>query len=206
MKKLVLFVFAMLYTTVSFAVANIVMPDLRMVSVVSERAESNNIIQHSVTNSISKFSANIRGALIKTGNFRVVDTLNESSENNYLLVGEINYIGENEDSYPITDTNNITKQYVVEVEADFKLVRVKDNVIMANFSATGSSSDVKIISSDNKSDTGWHHNIGALVQSASINLTSNVVDEMNTEYNFMITNEKKSKAESVVVTDVKVYN
>ena len=43
-----------------------------------------------------------------------------------------------------------TKQYVVEVEADFKLVRVKDNVIMANFSATGSSSDVKIISSDNK--------------------------------------------------------
>ncbi len=206
MKKLVLFVLAMLYTTTSFAIANIVMPDLKMAGVISESGESNTILQHSVTNSISKFSANIRGALIKTGNFRVVDILNESNENNYLLVGEINYIGENEDSYPIKDTNNLTKQYVVEVEADFKLVRVKDNVIMANFSATGSSSDVKIVSSVNKSDTGWHHNIGALVQNASIDLASNVVDEMNTQYNFMITNEKKSKSESVVVTDVKVYN
>jgi hypothetical protein len=112
MKKLVLFVLAMLYTTTSFAIANIVMPDLKMAGVISESGESNTILQHSVTNSISKFSANIRDALI----------------------------------------------------------------------------------------------IGALVQNASIDLASNVVDEMNTQYNFMITNEKKSKSESVVVTDVKVYN
>lgn len=206
MNKIALLVLAMLYTTASFAVANIVMPDLKMASVISNNAESNNMIQHSVTNSISKFSANIRGALIKTGNFRVVDALNESSENNYLLVGEINYIGENEDRYPIKDTNNIIKQYVVEVQADFKLIRVKDSVIMANFGVAGSGSDVKIVSSVNNSDTQLHHNIGVLVQKASIDLATNVVNEMNTQYNFMITNEIKLKAESVVIRDVKVYN
>ena len=207
MNKLVFFILITLYTATSFAVANIVMPDMKIASIIggSEGVESTNT-RLRVTNSMPKFSANIRGALIKTGNYRVVDILNESSENNYLLVGEISYIGENEDSYLIKDTNSTTKQYVVEVAGDFKLVRVKDNVIMANFSATGSSSDVKIVSSVNKSNSQWHHNIGALVQNASINLASNVVDEMNTQYNFIISSENKSNAESVVVTDVKVYN
>ncbi len=207
MNKLVFFILITLYAATSFAVANIVMPDMKIASIIggSEGVESTNI-RRRVTNSMPKFSANIRGALIKTGNYRVVDSLNESSENNYLLVGEISYIGENEDSYLIKDTNSTTKQYVVEVAGDFKLVRVKDNVIMANFSATGSSSDVKIVSSFNKSNSQWHHNIGALVQNASINLASNVVDEMNTQYNFIISSENKSNAESVVVTDVKVYN
>ncbi|MBP9742429.1 MAG: hypothetical protein KBD37_03630 [Burkholderiales bacterium] len=198
-----------------------------------------------VEQSVSKFSADIRGALIKTGQFKVLnikvaapdiaidsdktivstlsvddetdlpeksflDSSNQalliSQKNNpdteYYLLGVINYIGENEDSYPLKGTSNLTKQYVIEVEADFKLVRARDHALMASFSATGSAHDIKIVSS-NKGQT-WHHNIGKLVSTASKDLASDVVDEIESQFNFMLLNHQQ--AESDIVTDVQVYS
>ena len=208
MYKLTFFILAITYGAFANALATIVVPDLKVLS----SASGNNIdesdsvqINQAVIKTLPKFSAAIRGALIKTNQFKVVEASAESSVVNYYLLGEINYIGQNEDSYPIKDTDNVSKQFSIEVEADFKLVRTKDNVIMANFSANGSSNDVKIVSNVNKSDAVWHHNIGKLVQEASADLASNVSDEMLDELNLTLDNEKKSQPESVVVTDVKVY-
>lgn len=207
---------------------------------------SNPEVIKDVAKTVSKFTADIRGALIKTKQFKVINvkvaanniaygsdktivsTLSVDDEHDipessflddsnqallatqksnpnteYYLVGVINYIGENEDSYPIKGTNNLTKQYTVEVEADFKLVRTKDKAIMASFSATGSAHDVKIVSSSNKAQK-WHHNIGKLVSVASKDLASSVVDEMESQFNFMLLNH--TTPESDIVTDVQVYN
>lgn len=198
-----------------------------------------------VEQGVSKFSADIRGALIKTGQFKVInvkiaakdiaidsdktivstlsvddetdlpeksflDSSNQallvSQQDNpnteYYLLGVINYIGENEDSYPLKGTSNLTKQYAIEVEADFKLVRARDHAIMASFSATGSAHDVKIVSST-KGQT-WHHNIGKLVSIASKDLATDVVDELESQFNFMLLNHQQ--AESAIVTDVQVYS
>ena len=211
MKKFIFFSLFIFYTATASELATIVMPDITVASLVNSNTSESDILQLIEPNDIAttpKLTADIIGALIKTDNFRIIQSLDDEESaiesNVYYLLGTLNYVGENEDSYPIKATNNITKRYMIEVEADFKLVRVKDNVIMANFSATGSSSDVKIVAA--KSDSVWHHNIGKLVQRASINLANNVVNEMVNQFNFTLNNERKTKGESVVVSDVKVYN
>jgi hypothetical protein len=240
--KIIFFILATIYSIVATALPTIAMPDMT----VDSSADTETLqLKQAIVKTVPKFSADIRGALIKTGEFKVIDVkpvnlpsnivalqaesgLNPESSTtesahvskvadnkasakiatDYYLLGEINYIGENEDSYPIKQTNNMTKQYVVEVEADFKLVRASDNTIMASFSATGRASDVKIVSTVNQLNSVWHHNIGKLVASASKDLASNVVDEMQSQFNFTVNNEEKVRkaGESVVVTDVKVYN
>lgn len=248
------------------AIPTIGMPDLTMEqqSTMSQNTDDQQLTK-SVMKTMPKFSAEIRGALIKTGQFKVIDVdssdipefeefesanvesmvlaseIGESKsiesksiessasvntlanhiqtsnkinkrqikpKTDYYLIGVISYVGENEDSYPIKQTDNMTKQYVIEVTAEFKLIRVSDKTVMASFSSNGKASDVKIVSTSDKENRVWHHNIGKLVNSASKELANNVVEEMESQFNFTILNEEKAKKanESIVVTDVKVYN
>ena len=245
---------AIFYTASTLAMPTISMPDMTVETPVTNAVGVNDSqISTAVVKTLPKFSADIRGALIKSGQFKVIDvstppalaapnlvpvenTPTESVEiysletqvtesmpfsqiaeklivnnskqrdSDYYLIGQINYIGENEDSYAIKETTNMTKQYIIDVAAEFKLVRGKDNSIMANFSSSGSARDVKIISSQNKQV--WHHNIGKLISMASKDLANNVVNEMESQFNFTLQNEERDKKshESIVVTDVKVYN
>ena len=241
---------AMFYTASVLAMPTISMPEM---TIEAQATKSTDVevqqINNIVVKTVPKFTADIRGALIKSGKFKVIDmsapalvapdispiesSLVESEEiftlesgvteslslspiaqkilvkkpeTDYYLIGQINYIGENEDSYPIKQTNNMTKQFFIEVAAEFKLVRSNDNSIMANFSSSGRASDVKIVTT--QSQQVWHHNIGKLVSAASKDLAINVVNEMESQFNFTIQNEEKDKKahESIVVTDVKVYN
>ncbi|MFN7094171.1 MAG: hypothetical protein ACK4M7_02295, partial [Burkholderiales bacterium] len=126
----------------------------------------------------------------------------------YYLVGVINEITEGEDSFPLKNTVNLTKQYYVEVAADFKLVRAKDNALMAAFSTTGRAKDVKIVSLDNMLNTTWHHNVGQLVSEASKDLANNVVSTMLAQFSYTLKTEDQTESikKPEVVTDVKVYN
>jgi hypothetical protein len=126
----------------------------------------------------------------------------------YYLVGIINEITEGEDSFPLKNTVNLTKQYYVEVAATFKLVRAKDNALMAAFSTTGRAKDVKIVSLDNMVNTTWHHNVGQLVSEASKDLANNVVSTMLAQFSYTLKTEDQTESikKPEVVTDVKVYN
>lgn len=126
----------------------------------------------------------------------------------YYLLGEINYVGENEDSHSLKQTDNLTKQYVLEVSAEFKLVRASDKVVMAAFTANGRANDVKIVSTTNIGHNKWHHDIGRVVNQAAKDLASDVLQQMQAQFKFtQDTEEKERKAkEPIVVTDVKVYN
>ena len=266
-RKILLMCVGVLIATGTHALPSITMPDLVIAKqTVSDADVDNPDIAKNVLKSVPKFSAEIRGALVKSGQFKVINAktladkiayaddqsseskllpaieskitvesklvesllaLNPKVQNglesyantllkqqqlnpstDYYLIGVVDYIGENEDSYPLKKTNNVTKQYVIEVAASFKLLRAKDKAVMASFSATGRANDVKIVSTENEQYALWHHNIGRLVVAASKDLASQVVSEMASQFNFTLANEEKDKkaSESVVVTDVKVYN
>lgn len=260
MKRIVLCLL-LLSSGIAFAIPTISVQDLTVEKEVQVDPTDPTVMK-TIVKTMPKFTSDIRGSLIKSGQFKVINvrtladnlayahdidvespilipesgvkaessTKVESSiqiesgipesattpllkqqavnpATEYYLVGVINYIGENEDSHPIKSTNNMTKQYVVEVTADFKLIRAKDKAIMASFSASGRSNDVRIISSENLQNTAWHHNVGKLVSETSKDLASNVLTEMQTQFNFTIQNEEKDRKanEPVVVTDVKEY-
>ncbi len=151
---------------------------------------------------------NVNANLVKGSSILWAQNIIADTNTDYYLIGDVNYIGENEDSYPIKNTDNMTKQYVVEVGAEFKLVRKSDHAVVAAFTATGSGHDVKIVSTTNLQNQAWHHDIGKIVSSASKDLATNVLDQMQTQFKFTLDNEEKVRksSESVVITDVKVYD
>lgn len=162
-----------------------------------------------VTNGISNQAYTINMKLVKSADRALLwqQQTKVNTATDYYLVGIISSINENEDSYPIKGTDNMTKQYFVEVAADFKLVRARDKTIMASFSATGRGSDVKIVSQKNLANTAWHHNVGKISQDAALDLAQNVVSQLQDQFGFMQGVEQKAIDESKVnvVTDVKEY-
>lgn len=223
-KYLVLFLLSI--SSMVFAIPTIMVPNLKMDydAVNADKMNTTNV-NGVVYKKIPKFSSNIRGALISSGKFKVLNTkklpdisasvapvveshvsLDENA--NYYLVGSVYYVDENEDSYPIEKTDNISMVYSFEVGANFKLVRAKDNVIMASFSANGIGRDTKIINSQKMTQTKWHHNYAKITEEANTDLAKNVLTQMLEQFNFVNDNEQKEREENEpkVVTDVKVYN
>lgn len=273
MRKLCAGVMCFGFIGLANALPTIAMPDLIMnqsatVPVPLKNFSENNVMALPITikQNMPQFSADIRGGLINSGRFKVINiknvkinnakTLNDMlnqlsalnttqvfnvanqlgnantyptamlkpvesgnhvesivSSNNinadnaeYYLLGTINDVSQNEDSYPIKDTTNMTKQYFVAVSGDFKLVRAKDNVIVASFSSTGEAHDVKLVAINANQNIKWHHNTGALVSEAAKNLAANVVTQVIRQFAMTTKQDELNTAKPDVVTDVKTYN
>ena len=76
-------------------------------------------------------------ARIRKGEFRGAD---------YVLFGIVSSIDFTEGIHPVQGTNSVTRQYGLQLLADFSLINTKTLEISAAFSAQGEGNDTKIIS------------------------------------------------------------
>ena len=129
-------------------------------------------------------------------------TTKASTLPNYILLGSIVALTEDENINPVKDTDKTTKQHNIDIAADYTLINTSDDSIMASFTAHGHGSDVKIL-------TNGHHsqiqksNVPLLIKSASKDLAQDVLQQLEEQLNISRTTYDN---ESKVITDVKVYN
>lgn len=189
-------------------------------------------------NRLPGFNADVRGAIISSGQFMVVrmpkqDTIwrgntqtvldlvknsptnvskstasssipsNSSKRNmpDYILLGKVSSITQNEDTTPVKYTDKNTNQYNIDIAVDYKLIKTSDDSIMASFTAYGHASDVKILTVGNTTQVQTH-NIPRLMQIASKSLGADVITQLNEQ--FGISSENYDNG-SKVITDVKIY-
>lgn len=201
------------------------------------------IITKQFKNQLPGFNADVRGAIISSGQFKVVrmpkqdsiwngntqpvldlvknssatsasntaskpvagnSVTNNSAKGNmpdYILLGKVSAITQNEDTTPVKYTDKNTNQYNIDIAVDYKLIKTSDDSIMASFTAYGHASDVKILTVGNTSQVQTH-NIPLLMQTASKSLGADVISQLGTQ--FGISSENYDNG-SRVITDVKVY-
>lgn len=201
-----------------------------------------NAIAKQVKYKLPGFNADVRGAVINTGKFKVVrmpkqDTIwrgnpqtvlnlvkastpaNNTDEDksdtdkdqakpakkgmpDYILLGKVSAITQDEDTMPVKETDRYTTQYNIDIAVDYKLIKTSDDSIMASFTAYAHANDVKILTNGaaNQKQT---HNIVKLIGEASKSLGDDVVNQLNGQFNLSSENYDNG---SKVVTDVKVYN
>ena len=120
----------------------------------------------------------------------------------YILLGQVVAITENENINPIKDTDKTTKQYNIDIVADYSLINTTDDSIMASFTAIGHSSDVKILTRGSNEQV-QKSNIPSLIKSASKDLASDVLQQLEEQLKI---SRQTYDNESKVITDVKIYN
>ena len=191
------------------------------------------VISKQVRNQLPGFNADVRGAIIGSGQFKVVrmpkqDSIwngntnqvqnmvqanskaasgtvsSKSAKGNlpdYILLGQVSSITQNEDTTPVKYTDKNTNQYNVDIAVDYKLIKTSDNSIMASFTAYGHANDVKILTAGNTTQVQTH-NIPLLIKTASKNLGADVLSQLQSQFGLSSENYDNG---SKVITDVKVY-
>ncbi|HLX53919.1 MAG TPA: hypothetical protein VKR58_08255 [Aquella sp.] len=145
------------------------------------------------------FNADVRGAIINSGRFRVVKMANMPD---YILLGQVSAISQNEDSMPVKETDRYTTSYNIDIAVDYKLIKTSDKSIMAAFTAYGHANDVKILTNGGAAYQKQTHNIPMLIQTASKALGDDVLSQLSNQFN--ISSENYANG-SKVITDVKIY-
>jgi hypothetical protein len=121
---------------------------------------------------------------------------------NYILLGSIVTITEDENINPVKDTDKNTKQHNIDIAADYTLINTSDDSIMASFTAHGHSSDVKILTKGSYAQI-QKSNVPLLIKSASKDLAEDVLQQLEAQLNV---SKKTYGNESKVISDVKVYS
>ncbi|GHT84534.1 hypothetical protein FACS1894116_05310 [Betaproteobacteria bacterium] len=115
---------------------------------------------------LRKFTGDIKGEIVKSGYFRVVQGKPFTAKNteklydiiarirqgnypgaDYVLFGTVSSIQFREEANPIDHTDTVSHTLSLELVADFSLISTKNYEIKASFSATGAGQDVKLLSS-----------------------------------------------------------
>jgi hypothetical protein len=120
----------------------------------------------------------------------------------YILLGEVSAITQNQDFTPIKDTDKSTNQYNIDIAVDYKLIKTSDDSVMASFTAYGHANDVKILTNGSTAQVQTH-NVPLLIKTASKNLGTDVITQLNEQFG---TSSENYNNGSKVVTEVKVYN
>lgn len=192
------------------------------------------------------FNADVRGAIINSGRFRVVkmpkqdtiwrgnpqtvlnqikvsptapktdadvDTSEESAGAakvvaktpkgmpDYILLGQVSAITQDEDTMPVKETDRYTTSYNIDIAVDYKLIKTSDKSIMAAFTAYGHGNDVKILTKG-AAYQKQNHNIPLLIQTASKALGDDVLKQLSDQFNISSENYDNG---AKVITDVKIY-
>ena len=145
----------------------------------------------SPTNTVSTESQmTLGGATINVG----------SNMPDYVLVGTIAAVTQDENIEPIQDTNKTTAQYNIDISVDYQVISTKDKAVIASFNAYGHASDVKILNDDKARLQKQNHNIPLLINQASKDLADNVVGQLKQQFGVSI---KTYNIESI--SNLKVY-
>jgi curli biogenesis system outer membrane secretion channel CsgG len=115
---------------------------------------------------LRKFTGDIKGEMLKSGYFRVVQGKPFTAKNteklydiiarirqgnypgaDYVLFGTISSIQFRQEANPIDHTDTVSHTLSLELVADFSLISTKNYEVKASFSATGTGQDVKLMSS-----------------------------------------------------------
>lgn len=116
-------------------------------------------------NELRKFVADVRGALLKSGRYRIMQAKNIPAKENdklqdilfrikqghfqgadYVLFGSISSLEMREESNPVINTNSFSNSLSLDVVVEFNLVNTKTHEIKAAFSAQGNGQDSRLIS------------------------------------------------------------
>lgn len=219
----------------SLGVTNIVIPPAYTnTSTFVSSDGSNNTDQNTslkVQKQLSSFSDQIRGSIIQSKLFKVVDVSNnnairqytsiDSTESNtkagsklkkassisagvpdYLLIGSLSAINAGEEINPIAGTNKYSNIYSIDLAVDYKLVRTDDSTIVSAFTASGHSGDVKIM--NNTYDQVITHNYALLIKQVGNDLAQDVMSNLNNQIGggkLYLSNPESSAQ----ITDFKTY-
>jgi curli biogenesis system outer membrane secretion channel CsgG len=115
---------------------------------------------------LRKFTADIKGEMLKSGFFRVVQGKPFTAKNteklydiiariksgqypgaDYVLFGTVSNIEFRQEANPLDNTNTVSHTLSLELVSDFSLINTKTYEVKASFSATGEGQDTKLISS-----------------------------------------------------------
>ncbi|AUR50904.1 hypothetical protein [Aquella oligotrophica] len=171
------------------------------------------VTQTELKQQISTFSAQIRGKIIQSKHFNVIDLNNnllkvESPSSNtiikpdYILTGVVSAIDTNEETKELSNTNMYSIIYSIDIAVDYKLVRTKDNHIIASFTAAGHGGDVKLTSNKNQKVS---HNTPKLIQQAGEDLAAEVNNQLTLQLdNGKIIRDYQEAAPNT--NEIKVYS
>ena len=113
---------------------------------------------------LRKFTADIKGGILKSGRFELVQGRPFTAKNNeklydiigrikqgmypgadYMLFGTINSIEFRQEANPIDNTNTVSHTLSLELVGEFSLISTKTFKIKSSFSAMGAGQDVKLL-------------------------------------------------------------
>ncbi|MDR1228192.1 MAG: hypothetical protein LBK55_04110 [Azoarcus sp.] len=115
---------------------------------------------------LRKFTADIKGEMLKSGYFRIVQGKPYTAKNteklydiidrikkgqfpgaDYVLFGTVSNIAFRQEANPVDNTDTISHTLSLELVGDFRLVNTKTYEVKGSFSAMGEGQDTKLISS-----------------------------------------------------------
>lgn len=115
---------------------------------------------------LRKFTADIKGEILKSGYFQITQAKPFTAKNSdrlydviarikqgmypgadYVLFGSVSSIEFRQEANPIDHTDTVSHTLSLELVAEFSLVSTRNYQVKAAFSATGSGQDVKLLSS-----------------------------------------------------------
>lgn len=113
---------------------------------------------------LRKFTADIKGEILRSGRFDLVQARPYTAKKNeklydiigrikkgmfpranYVLFGSINSIEFRREELPIASTNSVSHVLSLELVGEFSLINTKNYEVIAAFSATGSGQDVRLM-------------------------------------------------------------
>ncbi|SDG66176.1 penicillin-binding protein activator LpoB [Propionivibrio dicarboxylicus] len=115
---------------------------------------------------LRKFTADIKGGILRTGRFELVQGKPFTARNNeklydivgrikqgmfpgadYVLFGTVSSIEFRQEANPIDNTNTVSHTLSLELVGEFSLISTKTFKVSSSFSAMGTGQDVKLLSS-----------------------------------------------------------
>ncbi len=115
---------------------------------------------------LRKFTADIKGEILKSGYFQVTQAKPFTAKNSeklydviarikqgmypgadYVLFGSVNNIEFRQEANPIDNTDTVSHSLSLELVAEFSLINTRNYQVKAAFSAMGDGQDVKLVSS-----------------------------------------------------------
>lgn len=148
---------------------------------------------------LRKFTADIKGELLKSGSYRLVQGKPWTQQNteklydiidrikkgfypgaDYVLFGSINNIDFRQEASPQQGTNTMAYSLALELVGEFSLINTRTYEIKAAFSAMGEGSDVRLV---NAAGTTISLNKSKVMQEVSRSLGDAVASEMEAQFN-----------------------
>lgn len=172
---------------------------------------------------LRKFTADIKGEMVKSGAFQLIQSKPYTAKNteelydviarikkglykgaDYVLFGSVDSIEFLQEANPIDHTDTVSYSLALELVAEFSLISTKNYQVIASFSATGSGQDVKMLSSRGGR---VKLNRGRVISEVSKSLGKDVIQQLEEQLGSMggsdvssreIIREERSKDEVII--------